>query len=140
MDKFWWLILANVAWLFAIFDSLKRFERYIIKYAKFSLFDKKQSKLDKIVLAIFRERKGRYSKFVFYSFKYEMVLAIIQIPLLIWIYISKLYLNKIFFTSYLVSLLVLVFWPNIVANVFRMIYYFRSKKSEHNAVRSKEKI
>ena len=62
MGKFGWLLLANGAWLFTIFDNLKRFERYYITYAKFSYFDKSKSKFDKIILDLFYERKGKYSK------------------------------------------------------------------------------
>lgn len=139
MSDFGWLLIANGAWLFAIFDSLKRFERYMIKYAQFSYFDKTKSKFDKIIIALFCERKGKYSKFVFYSFKYETVLAIIQVPLLIWAYFSQAYLNSVFFVSYLVLLLIFGFWPEVVANIFRMVYYFRSMEAEHKTTKSKEK-
>ena len=137
MNNFLWLLLANGAWLFAIFDSLKRFERYMIKYAQFSYFDKTKSKFDKIILDLFCERKGKYSKFVFYSFKYETFLAIMQIPILIWAYFSKVCLNNIFVGIYLILLLVLGFWPEVVTNIFRMVYYFRSKKIEGKVPRSK---
>lgn len=139
MSNFVWLLIANGAWLFAIFDSLKRFEQYMIKYAQFSYFDKAKSKFDKIIIALFCERKGKYSKFVSYSFKYETVLAIIQVPLLIWVYFSKAYLNSAFYISYLVSLLILGFWPEVVTNIFRVIYHFRSIKIEHKTTKSKEK-
>ena len=138
MNDFWWLIIANGAWLFAIFDSLKRFERYMIKHAQFSYFDKTKSKFDKIILDLFCERKGKYSKFVFYSFKYEMILAIIQVPLLIWSYFSKAYLNSVFFVSYLVLLLVFGFLPEVITNIFRMVYYFRTIKIERTTTKSKE--
>lgn len=138
MGNFGWLLIANGAWLFAIFDSLKRFERYMIKYAKFSYFDKTRSKFDKIILNLFCERKGKYSKFVFYSFKYETVLAMIQVPILIWVYFSKAYLNSVFFVSYLVLLLTFGFWPEVVTNIFRMVYYFKSIKIERKAMRIKE--
>ena len=68
-----------------------------------------------------------------------MSLAIIQIPFLICIYIFKIYLNNIFVISYLISLLILGFWPEAVANVFRMIYYFRSKKTERDITQKKGK-
>lgn len=133
MIEFGRLILANVLCLFARFDSLKRFEKHIIKYAQFSLFDENKSKFDKIILALFCEKRGKYSKFVFYSFKYEKILAIIQIPLLICIYIFRLHLNNAFSIGYIVFLLVLSFWPAIASNAFFWIHYFRSKKKESNS-------
>lgn len=139
MSDFGWLLIANGACLFASIDSLKRFERYMIKYAQFSYFEKTASKFNKIVLLLFCERKGKYSKFVFYSFIYETALALMQVPLLAWAYFSKAYLNSAFFVIYLVSLLVLGFGPAVATNIFRFVYYFRSVKIERKTTESKDK-
>lgn len=139
MSGFGWLILANVAWMFSMSSWLKRFEKYYAKYAQFSLFDGEKSKFDKLILTIFSERKGKYCKFVFYMLRYEKILAIVQLPILVGIYITKLYLNHAFVVGYLISLFIFSHWPILVINVFRVAYHWRDRKSERNAVPSEEK-
>lgn len=139
MSGFGWLILANAAWMFSMSDWLKRFEKYYVKYARFSLFDGEKSKFDKLILTMFSERKGKYCKFVFYMLRYEKILAIVQLPILVGIYITKLYLNHAFVVGYLISLLIFSHWPVLVLNVFRVAYHWRDRKSERNAAPSEEK-
>lgn len=139
MSEFGWLILLNAGWMFSIFDLLKRFEKYYVKYYQFSLFDGGKSKFDKLILSMFSERKGKYCKFVFYMLRYEKILAIVQLLILVGIYITKLYLNHAFGVGYLISLLIFSCWPMLVINVFRVAYHWRDRKSERNAAPSEEK-